>query len=150
LSKPRSQAKARKAHSVTFDTVRQLALALPGVQEVTSYRTTGFKVNGKLLARFHQDGESLVLKVEYAAREVLMGTHPETFYLTDHYRCYPWVLVRLSNVDPGLLRSLFEDAWRGVASKRLIASYDPERFAGDATAREPIESASIWARRNKA
>lgn len=43
-----------------------------------------------------------MLKAEYAAREVLMGTHPETFYITDHYRCYPWVLVRLSNVklDP--------------------------------------------------
>src|SRR5258707_3990146 len=118
LSKPRSQEKTRKAQSVTFDTVRQLALALPGVQEATSYRTTGFRVNGKLLARFHQDGETLVLKVQYAAREVLMGTHPETFYLTDHYRCYPWVLVRLSKVDLDLLRSLIEDAWRTVAPKR--------------------------------
>lgn len=127
MSKPRSQAKARKAQPVTFDTVRQLALELPGVQEATSYRTTAFKVNGKLLARFHQDGESLVLKVEYAAREVLMGTHPETFYLTDHYRCYPWVLVRLSSVDPGLLRSLIEDAWRGVASKRMVAARDASR-----------------------
>ena len=98
-------------------------LALPGVQEATSYRTTAFKVNGKLLARFHQDGESLVLKVEYAAREVLMGTHPETFYLTDHYRCYPWVLVRLSKVDLDLLRSLMEDAWRTVAPKRALAAH---------------------------
>jgi hypothetical protein len=123
LTKPRSQTSARKAQSVTFDTVRQLALALPGVQEATSYRTTAFKVNGKLLARFHQDGESLVLKVEYAAREVLMGTHPETFYLTDHYRCYPWVLVRLSKVDLDLLRSLIEDAWRTVAPKRALAAH---------------------------
>lgn len=127
MSKSRSQAKARRGQSVTFETVRQLALALPGVQEVTSYRTTGFKVNGRLLARFHQDGESLVLKVEYAVREVLMGTHPETFYLTDHYRCYPWVLVRLSSVDRGLLRSLIEDAWRGVASKRMVAARDASR-----------------------
>ena len=112
-----------RAKPVTWDVVRQLALALPGVEEGTSYRTTAFKVNGKLLARFHQDGESLVLKVEYAAREVLMGTHPETFYLTDHYRCYPWVLVRLSSVDPDLLRSLIEDAWRTVAPKRALAAH---------------------------
>ena len=64
---------------VTWDVVRQLALALPGVEEGTSYRTTAFKVNGKLLARFHQDGESLAVKVEYAAREVLMGANPKTF-----------------------------------------------------------------------
>ena len=64
-----------------------------------------------------------MLKVEYAAREVLMGTHPETFYLTDHYRCYPWVLVRLSKVDLDLLRSLMEDAWRTVAPKRALAAH---------------------------
>jgi len=127
LTKLRSQPKSRKAQSVTFNTVRQLALALPGVEEGTSYGTPAFKVSGKLLARFHQDGESLVLKVEYAAREVLMGTHSETFYVTDHYRCYPWVLVRLSRVDPGLLRSLIEDAWRGLAPKRAIAAHKASR-----------------------
>ena len=107
--------------------MRQIALALPGVEEATSYRTTAFKVNGKLLARFHQDGESLVVKVEYAAREVLMGANPKTFYITDHYRCWPWVLVRLSNVDESLLRCVIEDAWRSLASKRAIAAFEAAR-----------------------
>ena len=150
MSKPRSQAKSRKAKSVTFDTVRQLALALPGVEEGTSYGTPAFKVGGKLLARFHQDGESLVIKVEYAAREVLMGTNPKTFYITDHYRCWPLMLVRIASVQSEDLRGLLEEAWRGLASKRLIAAYEAERLAaGDAT-QYPVESASIKARRNKA
>ena len=127
MSKPKTKTRKSQAGPVTFETVRQLALALPGVQETTSYRTTGFKVNGKLLARFHQDGESLVLKVEYAAREVLMGANPKTFYITDHYSCWPWVLVRLSSVDKGLLRSLIEDAWRSLASKRAIAAFEAGR-----------------------
>ena len=127
MSKPKTKTRTSQAGPVTFETVRQLALALPGVQEKTSYRTTGFKVNGKLLARFHQDGESLVLKVEYAAREVLMGANPKAFYITDHYSCWPWVLVRLSNVDRGLLRSLIEDAWRSLASKRAIAAFEAGR-----------------------
>lgn len=127
MSKPRAKTRKSQAGPVTFETVRQLALALPGVTEGTSYRTTAFKVNGKLLARFHQDRESLVVKVEYAAREVLMGANPKTFYVTDHYRCWPWVMVRLSNVDRGLLRSLIEDAWRGLASKRVIASFEASR-----------------------
>jgi hypothetical protein len=113
-----------KVKPVTWDTVRQLALALPGVEEGTSYRTPAFKVNGKLLARFHQDGESLVVKVEYAAREVLMGANPKTFYITDHYRCWPWILVRISSVDPDELRALLEDAWRRLASKRDIAALE--------------------------
>ena len=113
-----------KAKPVTFDTVRQIALALPGVEEKTSYGTTAFKVNGKLLARFHQDGESLVVKVEYAAREVLMGANPRTFYITDHYRCWPWVLVRIASVDTEDLRQLLEEAWRRSASKRLVAAWE--------------------------
>lgn len=104
--------------------MRRLALELPGVEEGTSYGTPAFRAGGRILARFHQDGESLVLKVEYAAREVLMGKHPETFYVTDHYRCYPLMLVRMANVELGLLRVLIEDAWRGIASKRDVAAHD--------------------------
>ena len=107
--------------------MRELALALPGVEEGTSYRTTAFKVNGKLFARFHQDGESLVIKVEYAAREVLMGANPETFYITDHYRCWPYMLIRVSRVKCDELRGLLEEAWKSVASKRMIAARESAR-----------------------
>lgn len=81
-----------KDKEVTWDTVRKLALSLPGVVEGTSYATTAFKVNGKLIARFHQDGESLAIKAEFATREVLIGANPRTYYITDHYRCWPWML----------------------------------------------------------
>jgi hypothetical protein len=128
LTKPRKGNRPRKnSDGVGFDAVRRLALSLPGVEEGTSYGTPAFRVGGRILARFHQDGESLVLKVEYAAREVLTGSHPETFYVTDHYRCYPLMLVRLKNVESGLLQGLIEDAWRGLASKRAIAEYEASR-----------------------
>lgn len=125
LSKAKQTPKRRsRVKPVTWDVVRQIALALPGVEEATSYGTTAFKVNGKLLARFHQDRESLVVKVEYTAREVLMGAKPETFYITDHYRCWPYVLVRISSVEADDLRSLIEDQWRRSAPKRLVAAWD--------------------------
>lgn len=116
-----------KNKRATFDTVRQLALALPGVEESSSHGWSAFRVRGKIIGRFKEHDDSLALKVEYTAREVLMGTNPETFYLTDHYRCYPWVLVRLSKVDPDLLRRLIEDAWRGLAPKRVVAARDAHR-----------------------
>jgi len=107
--------------------VRELALALPGVQEGTSYGTTAFKVNGKLIARFHQDGDSLVLKVEYATREVLMGANPRTFYVTDHYRCWPWMMIRVANVRREELAQLLEDAWRSNAGKRQLAAWESRK-----------------------
>jgi hypothetical protein len=119
--------KSTKSNSVTWDTVRELALALPGVQEGTSYGTTAFKVNGKLIARFHQDGDSLVLKVEYATREVLIGANPGTFYVTDHYRCWPWMLIRVANVRREELAQLLEDAWRSNAAKRHLADWESRK-----------------------
>jgi hypothetical protein len=125
LAKTKKKNVVRKAaRGVTFDTVRQLALALPRVEEGTSYGTPAFRVSGKILARFHQDGESLVLKVEFVPREVLTASQPDMFYVTDHYRCWPFMLVRLENVELNLLRGLIEDAWRGLASKRAIAEYE--------------------------
>jgi len=123
-SKLGKQSHARKNTGVTFETVRRIALALPGVEEGTSYRTVTFRAGKRMIARFHQDGESLMLKVDYTAREVLTGSQPEMFYVTDHYRCWPYMLVRLGNVELNLLQSLIEDAWRAVASKRAIAAYE--------------------------
>ena len=55
-----------------------------------------------------------------------MGAAPETFFITDHYRDYPAMLVRLSKVDPDDLRRLLEEAWRRNASKRLLAAFDED------------------------
>ena len=40
-----------------------------------------------------------------------MKADPETFYITDHYLNYPYMLVRLSKVSREDLRELLEDAW---------------------------------------
>jgi len=108
--------------SVIFETVREIALALPEVEEGPCYGTPGFRVRGKLFARIREDGETLVLKIDLDARELLLAADPEVFFLTDHYRGYPYVLVRLPAVDPEQLRELLEDAWRLSAPKRLAAS----------------------------
>ena len=105
-----------------FDVVCELARELPGAEESTSYGTPAFKVKGKLFARFHQDGESLVVSVDFDEREELMNADPEKFYITDHYRNYPWILVRLSKARPEELRDLLLGSWRRAAPKQMLAS----------------------------
>jgi hypothetical protein len=107
-----------------LQTVRRLALALPGVEEGTSYGTPGFRVRGKFLARLWEDGETLVVKCGDDERDFRMQVDPETFFITDHYRGYPTVLVRLGRVRPTDLRQVLEEAWRRSAPKRLVAEYD--------------------------
>ena len=40
-------ARKKKAAPVTFDTVREIARALPGIEEGTCYGTPAFRVRGK-------------------------------------------------------------------------------------------------------
>jgi hypothetical protein len=122
-----------QSSSVTYETARQIALALPGAEEGTSYGTPACKVVGKLFARLHQDGESLVIKVDFEEREQLMEAEPEKFYITDHYLNYPWMLVRLSKVRRDQLSDLLLQSWRRVAPKRLVAGFhgfEDERTPG--------------------
>jgi hypothetical protein len=104
--------------SVTFETVRQLALSLDNVVEGTSYGTPAFKVGGKLFARLHQDGESLVLAMNSDQRESLMAANPDAFYVTDHYVGYEWILVHLARVKQDELWDLIQVAWRLRAPKK--------------------------------
>lgn len=105
--------------AMTFKDVRKMALALDGVEESTSYGTAAFKIGGKLIARLKEDGESLVVGTTFEEREEMMRAEPETYYITDHYLNYPWVLVRLPKVRPDAMRDLLKGAVRlASASKR--------------------------------
>ncbi len=112
---------------VTFEQVRTIAFKFPGVEDGTSYGTPALKVRGKLLARLHQSIDCLVLRTDFLDRQILMQAAPSAFFITDHYRDYPWVLVRFSAIEARELPSLIERAWRLVASKTQVKNYD----AGD-------------------
>jgi hypothetical protein len=111
----------------SFDDLRKIAHALPGVVDATSYGTPALKVGGKLFARLHQSMDCVVLRTELLDREILMQSAPEAFYITDHYRDYPWILLRLGVVEKRVLPELIERAWRLVASKTLIKTQDNKR-----------------------
>lgn len=114
------------ARSITWETVRELALALPGSEESTSYGTPAFKVRGKLFVRLRPEGDAVVVRIDKDERTMRMRADPNAFYLTDHYAPYPWMLVRLAAVRQDDLAELLEDAWRLQAPQRLLAEYEPE------------------------
>lgn len=113
---------ARRA--ITFDTVRKLALALPGVVESKAYGSPALKVRGKLLAclAIHRSAEpgSLVVCVDFDVRAKLLAAFPDIYYVTDHYDPYESVLVRLSQVSPVILRDLLGMAYKFVLQKTRV------------------------------
>ena len=109
-----------------FEVVRNIGLALPGVEESTAHGAPALKVHGKLLACIpsHRSAEpdSLAVRVGFADRDALLAEAPDVYYLTDHYVGYNAVLVRLSRVSPGVLRDLLGMAYKFVTSKSAGSS----------------------------
>ena len=104
-----------------FSDVRDIAMALPGVQGSFIHGAPSLKVGGKLLAcpALHKSAESetLVVRIGLAERAKLISADPDTYYLTPHYSKYPMVLVRLSRIDRRSLRTVLGSAWSFVAGK---------------------------------
>ncbi|TXT23278.1 MAG: hypothetical protein FD138_3297 [Planctomycetota bacterium] len=112
--------KTKAKRGVNYARVQEIARELPGVEDSTSYGTPALKVRGTLLARLKEDGETLVLKTTFTDRELLLGAAPDVFYLTDHYLKYPWILVRLPQIDESFLRELMAEAWQLSAPASLV------------------------------
>jgi hypothetical protein len=117
--------------TIDFDTVRNIGLALPGVEEGTAYGFPALKVRGKLLAcvpanRSAEPG-SLAVRVDFADRAELLAEAPDVYYLTDHYVAYSAVLVRLARVNPDILRDLLGMAYKFVTGKAAHRSPQGKR-----------------------
>ena len=101
--------------------MRKIALALPEVEERTSYGAPAFKLRGRLMAcqatNKAAEPNSLVICIDFADRDELIAAEPDVYYLKDHYVDYACVLVRLSRVHPDALPDLLQAAWRFAMSK---------------------------------
>jgi hypothetical protein len=127
MSREHMPRRGRRTKAPTWATVRELALALPGAEEGTSYGTPAFKVRGKLFVRLKEDGQSIVVRIEEKDRAMRLRADPKAFYVTDHYLPYPWMLVRLSAVHEDDLACLLCDSWRLRAPRRLVEQWDAGR-----------------------
>jgi hypothetical protein len=107
--------------TITFDIVRKIGLALPGVEESAAYGSPALKVGGKLLAciptnRSAEPG-SLAVRVDFDDRAALLAEAPDVYYVTEHYSPHEFVLVRLSRMNPDALRDLLGMAYKFATRK---------------------------------
>ena len=108
--------------TAAFDIVRTVGLALPDVEATTKYDGSPvLRVDGIFMAGLathpSAEPETLVVRAGLEERERLVEDAPETYYLTDYYRNYPLVLVRLSRVEPAALHDLLSVSWRITTAK---------------------------------
>ena len=129
------KAAPKKSRGVTpasrpYDRYLKIALKLPGTEASSSYGTPSVKVKGKILSRLRTEAEgALALHCDFIDREMLLQADPEVFFITDHYKNYPMILIRLDKIRADALPDLVERAWRMRAPKRLLEEFERSQMA---------------------
>ena len=100
-----------------WENVRRIALALPDVEETTSYRQPCFKVNGRPFVNTGHVEGAIVTRAPDEERDLLIAARPDVYFVTDHYLGWEAVLVRLDAVDEEELAGRLEDAYAFIRDK---------------------------------
>lgn len=109
---------------VGWETVRELGLAYPEVEESVSHGQPGLRVRKKLFAWMspHEVG-SLCVRVDPEEKALLLESNPDAYFSTPHYANYPAVLVRFEHIGDEELAERIEDAWLLRAPKRVVDEF---------------------------
>ena len=107
-----------------WETVRELGLAFPEVEESTSYGQLGLRVRRKLFAWMSpSEVGALCVRVDPDERELLLESNPNAYFTTPHYANYRAVLIRFQHVTGEELAERIEDAWLLRAPKRVVDEF---------------------------
>src|SRR5262249_38042799 len=105
----------------SFKTVESIGRTLADVEVTTTWGKPTLKVRGKMFVCIasHKSAEpnTLVVMMDFTARDALIEDDPDTYYLKDHYLNYACVLVRLSCVGTDALHDLVVGAYRFVTDR---------------------------------
>ena len=113
---------------VTPAELKKIALSFPETAEGVSYTHQAILASGKFFTRYRKEDNSFVLAVagmEY--RDMLLEMDPETYFITDHYKSFPGVLVRLERVTKDEVRAMLDRRWRKIAPKKLVKAMDEKQ-----------------------
>ncbi len=106
---------------LSMDTVIEIGVKLPDVNESPYFGVPALKLNGRMLActpvNKSAEANSAVIAMGFEQRAALLKQHPAFCYVTDHYVPHSTMLIRLSKISRAQLQQTLRMAWEFVASK---------------------------------
>ena len=86
---------------------RKVILSIPGTDERLWFNQPSVFIHDRFLAKTHHKESAVTLQVgSMEMRDMMLEAEPELFYITDHYRKFPFVLVRLSALTKTVLKEM--------------------------------------------
>ncbi|HZQ40259.1 MAG TPA: hypothetical protein VFA87_05685 [Rhizomicrobium sp.] len=107
---------------LTRSEARKIALSFEGASEGPYFGKPAIFVAEKFLTRVHHKEEAMVLAIgSMEMRDVMLEAEPKLFYITEHYKNFPYLLARLSKLNKETLKDLL------VARLKQIEAKKPKR-----------------------
>ena len=92
---------------LTKSEARKVMLAIPGTDERPWFHQPSVFIHDRFLAKTHHKEDAVTLQVgSMEMRDMMLEAEPKLFYITDHYRKFPFVLVRLSALTKAILKDM--------------------------------------------
>ena len=120
---------------ITKAEARKVMLAIAGPDERPWVNQPSVFIQDRFLAKTHHKEDAVTLQVgSMEMRDMMLEAEPKLFYITDHYRKFPFVLVRLSV----LTKTVLKDMLLGRAAQ-LAAMPPIKRRPKKAAAKKPLQ-----------
>jgi hypothetical protein len=85
----------------------KLMLAIPGTDERLWFHEPSVFIHDRFLSKTHKKEEAVVLQVgSIEMRDMMLEAEPQLFYITDHYRKFPFVLIQLKALTAKTLKEI--------------------------------------------
>ena len=104
---------------LTRSEARKIALSFEGATEGPYFGKPAIFVAEKFLTRIHNKEDAVVLSIgSMEMRDVMLEAEPKLFYITDHYKNFPYLLARLSKLDKTTLKDLLAARLLRIEAKK--------------------------------
>jgi hypothetical protein len=94
------------------------ALKLPELNQSTTHGTPSLKLKTAFLGRL-KDADNFAIHCPLEEKPLLMESAPDIYFETDHYRGWPYVLIRLDSISDNELSHRIKLAWLAKAPAKL-------------------------------
>jgi hypothetical protein len=115
---------------ISIHEIRNFIKNLPESQETDHWGKPSFRLNNKIFAVLQEDGVTLTIKTSREDREIYTQLDPQIFRVPETFSNLNYMNLNINLIEPEEVKLLILKAWRNVAPKKLIKTYE-SRFEGD-------------------
>jgi hypothetical protein len=111
----------------------KIMLSIPGTDERPWFHQPSVFIHDRFLAKTHKEEDAVTLQVgSMEMRDMMLEAEPQLFYITDHYRKFPFVLIRLKALTAKTLKEIL------VGRAAQLAAMPPIKRRPKKTAKKKI------------